>query len=61
MYTSFEIIYELDKDGRIVSLDWEFMSRKLELLKRCFSDYEFLGWYSTGREMSPFEGDVEIH
>jgi len=57
VHNSFELIVEDSADGRII--DVEFFQQRLSQYLEVFSGYEFLGWYSTGRE--PEESDKALH
>lgn len=57
--TSFEFVYELEKNGAI-TIDHEYVQRKMEQYAQVFKNYEILGWYSTGESINSTE-DSPIH
>merc|ERR1712048_914537 len=57
VHNSFELIVEEEGQGR--ALDLEFFQQRLAQYLEVFPRYEFLGWYSTGRE--PEESDKALH
>ena len=48
----------MDEKGNLTNVDQKFLTKKVELLKSCFKDYEFIGWYSTAKDMKPYQDDV---
>lgn len=44
---SFEVPYTKDEEG--FKLDNDFITRRLGLISQIFPNFEFLGWYSTGK------------
>jgi len=56
LHNSFEILLE-EGEGRAVDLD--FFQHRLAQYLEVFPRYEFLGWYSTGRE--PQDDDKAFH
>jgi len=40
-------------------VDNEYFATKIEQFKKVFEDYELLGWYSTGKQVEPY--DLEVH
>lgn len=57
VHNSFELIVEGAEHGR--AIDLEFFQQRLAQYLEVFPKYEFLGWYSTGRE--PRESDKALH
>mmetsp|Transcript_6037 Transcript_6037/g.8219 ORF Transcript_6037/g.8219 Transcript_6037/m.8219 type:complete len:305 (-) Transcript_6037:84-998(-) len=57
VHNSFELIVEEADQGR--AIDLEFFQQRLAQYLEVFPRYEFLGWYSTGRE--PRETDKALH
>jgi len=57
VYDSFEMAYKRE-DG-VLSLDVEFMKKKLSHVTANFPSYELIGWYSVGKEV--IEEDFAIH
>jgi len=55
---SFEIAFNLDKNGHI-EYDKKSFAADLDLFKEAYPTYEMLGWYSTGAKIDPY--DLEIH
>lgn len=59
-----ELKYQINPEtDEIVSLDLDYIKSKVELLKKVFINYEFLGWYScfTGKYQNILPMDVKIH
>lgn len=54
---SFELVYNIiDND---VIIDKEYYRVKEEHFKQVFSDFDFLGWYTSGD--APDESDIKVH
>ena len=61
---SSEIKYKVDpKTDEILSIDLDYIKEKVELLKKVYSSYEFLGWYScfTDKYKSIMSSDIKHH
>jgi COP9 signalosome complex subunit 6 len=57
IYNSFELVYEgADKK---MTIDLAYLNAKQEQMKKVFPLYDFLGWYSTGSEVTA--ADIEVH
>jgi len=56
--TSFEFIYEPAENNN-VTIDSEYVQRKIEQYAQVFPNYEVLGWYSTGDSI--LAEDTNIH
>jgi COP9 signalosome complex subunit 6 len=54
---SFELVYDI-VEGRII-VDSGYLKSKQEQFKKVFPLYDFLGWYSTGNQVSP--SDIDVH
>lgn len=57
IFNSFELIYEY-VDNK-VTIDLTYLAAKQEQFKKVFPLYDFLGWYSTGSDVTA--SDIEVH
>eukprot|EP00735_Rhodelphis_limneticus_P014382 TRINITY_DN8401_c0_g1::TRINITY_DN8401_c0_g1_i1::g.29128::m.29128 TRINITY_DN8401_c0_g1::TRINITY_DN8401_c0_g1_i1::g.29128 ORF type:complete len:305 (+),score=37.70,sp/Q54C92/CSN6_DICDI/46.98/6e-84,MitMem_reg/PF13012.1/1.4e-22,JAB/PF01398.16/1.4e-18,DIPSY/PF11763.3/0.024,RepA_C/PF04796.7/0.16 TRINITY_DN8401_c0_g1_i1:55-969(+) len=57
IFNSFELDYELQM-GKLI-LNRAFLTKRQELYKKTFPDYDLLGWYSSGASVT--DDDIEIH
>lgn len=58
--TSFEMkMNDVPDDANIQDIDLEFLNTNLIQFKQVFSDFDFLGWYTTGN--APTERDIILH
>lgn len=62
--SSSELKYKVDsKTDEIIMVDMDYIKEKVELLKKVYSNYEFLGWYScfTENYKNIKPTDIKIH
>ena len=62
--SSSELIYKIDPlTDEVLSIDMGYIKEKVELLKKVYSSYEFLGWYScfTEKYKTIKPSDVKNH
>ncbi|GBG34846.1 Eukaryotic translation initiation factor 3 subunit F [Hondaea fermentalgiana] len=59
VYDSFEMPYSRDENTGEVQLDAEFIRQKKEHFEAVFPQYEILGWYTVGGDVS--QEDMAIH
>jgi len=55
IFNSFELV--LDPSGKWAPTD-DYLRAKQEQFKKVFKDYDFLGWYATGRDVTAREHDI---
>lgn len=48
-----------NSDAGTIEVDMEFMERRIQQYRQIFSDYNVVGWYCTGSEVSP--EDLRLH
>lgn len=62
--SSSELKYKVDPiTDEVISIDMDYIKEKIELLKKVYSSYEFLGWYSifTDKYKAIKPSDVKNH
>jgi COP9 signalosome complex subunit 6 len=57
LHNSFEIAYIIHENGKI-HIDLDIVAERLSMYNEVYKDFEFMGWYSTGR-LSP--EDLDLH
>ncbi|CAF0781962.1 unnamed protein product [Brachionus calyciflorus] len=58
--TSFEMKMDPNpNDDSLEDIDLEFLNTNISQFKQVFSDFDFLGWYTTGGELT--ERDIVLH
>eukprot|EP00164_Ancoracysta_twista_P002348 GFYU01003103.1.p1 GENE.GFYU01003103.1~~GFYU01003103.1.p1 ORF type:complete len:330 (+),score=72.38 GFYU01003103.1:37-990(+) len=57
IYTSFELLYDIVDDTPALNMD--YLKAKQEQFKKVFPQYDILGWYATGADLT--DDDMTLH